>query len=88
MSPDLMIDNAAMASQNQTLIDDPVTREAIRLNVIDPLLARIRELEHALNVIDALDPEDHIHGCSEHAARGLVSQMGRTARNVLREGGR
>lgn len=34
---DLLIDNAATASQNRTLLDDSVTREAIVLNVIAPL---------------------------------------------------
>lgn len=83
MDTDHLIDNAATASQNRTLLDDLVTREAIRLNVADPLRARIVELEHALNVIDALDPEGMIHGCSENTARGLVNQMGRVARTAL-----
>lgn len=33
----LLIDNAATASQNSTLVDDPVTVEAIRMNIINPL---------------------------------------------------
>lgn len=76
---DLLIDNAATASQNRTLIDDPVTREAIMLNVVEPLMVRIRKLEHDLNVVDALDPEVYISGCSDHVARG----MGRIARNHI-----
>ncbi|WEJ60186.1 hypothetical protein [Devosia sp. FJ2-5-3] len=35
---ELLIDNAATASQNRTLIDDQVTREAIKLNIVAPLL--------------------------------------------------
>lgn len=37
LNADLLIDNAATASQNVTLLDDPVTREAVKLNVIEPL---------------------------------------------------
>lgn len=43
-----LIDNAATASQNISLLDDPVTREAIQLNIIDPVFATITELVEAL----------------------------------------
>jgi len=39
----LYIDNAATASQNVSLLDDPVTREAIELNVIAPLIVAMSE---------------------------------------------
>ncbi len=39
-----MIDNAATASQNWELMDDPVTREAIMDNVIAPLMLEIESL--------------------------------------------
>lgn len=38
---DLLINNAATASQNTSLTDDPITREAIKLNIIDPLRAAL-----------------------------------------------
>lgn len=38
---DRLIENAAVASQNITLLDDPVTIEAIKLNVVRPFLAVI-----------------------------------------------
>jgi len=44
-----MLDNAAMASQNRTLIDDPVTRRAIKENVADPLLAEIARLNREID---------------------------------------
>lgn len=37
----------------------------------------------ALTLIDALDPEDHVYGCSADALRGLVIQMGQYARAAL-----
>ena len=40
-----MIDNAAMASQNKSLIDSEYTREAIFLNIIKPMLAQVERLE-------------------------------------------
>jgi hypothetical protein len=39
----------------------------------------------ALVVIDALDPEGLINGCSQSGLRGLVLRMGETARTVLAE---
>jgi hypothetical protein len=36
---ELMLDNAATASQNRTLLDCLVTREAVYLNIINPLTA-------------------------------------------------
>lgn len=49
-------------------------------------LARLRAeneaMREALTLIDALDPEEHVYGCSTDALRGLVIQMGRLARNV------
>lgn len=45
MTNDRMIDNAATASQNRTLLDDPVTREAIKLNVIAPYVEALTPSE-------------------------------------------
>ena len=39
----LLIDNAAVASQNVSLVDDAVTREAIQLSIIDPFQRDIDE---------------------------------------------
>lgn len=41
------------------------------------------KLVKALTMIDALDPEDHVYGCSADALRGLVIQMGQQARTAL-----
>lgn len=48
--------------------------------------ARLAEAVKALNLIDALDPEEHVYGCSADALRGVVIQMGQIARRV-RDGG-
>lgn len=48
MTDDLMIDNAATASQNISLLDDPATREAIILNVTTPLRKEISDLREAM----------------------------------------
>ncbi len=45
--------------------------------------ARVAELEGALLNIDALDPEQHIDGCSMGVIRGLVLRMGSIARTAL-----
>lgn len=39
----------------------------------------------ALRMIDALDPEDNIEGCSSYAIKGLVLRMGDIARQALNE---
>lgn len=49
----LFIDNAATASQNETLIDDGVTREAIELNVIAPLIVEISERDQRIAALEA-----------------------------------
>lgn len=49
--------------------------------------ARVAELEGALLNIDALDPEQHIDGCSMGVIRGLVLRMGALARTAIRKGG-
>lgn len=46
-----LIDNAATASQNRTLIDDPVTREAIKRNIIDPLLSASAALKGGMVLV-------------------------------------
>lgn len=45
--------------------------------------AQIAALVEALIVIDALDPEGMVDGCSQSALRGLVTRMGQTARAAL-----
>lgn len=50
---DLFIDNAATASQNETLIDDGVTREAIELNIITPLIVEISERDQRIAALEA-----------------------------------
>lgn len=62
-----MLDNAACASQNDF---DTVTRQAIRMNIIDPLCNRIERLETLLRVIR--DDGKHKH---DHSMRYLISQV-------------
>lgn len=49
----LFIDNAATASQNETLIDDGVTREAIELNIVAPLIVEISERDQRISDLEA-----------------------------------
>ena len=50
----------------------------------DPLAdARVQTMVEALTIIDALDPEGMINGCSQSALTGLVLRMGETARAAL-----
>lgn len=44
---------------------------------------RVGELVKALNIIDALDPEEHVYGVSHDACRGLIIRMGEIARTAL-----
>ena len=78
-------------------MDDKALREAIRRSVahVEPkkdLICRIEELEaklakavRSLTVIDALDPEGFVNGCSQSALKGLVLRMGEIARTTLAE---
>jgi hypothetical protein len=65
---------------------------SVWVDVPNPLTARIEELEaeravlsEALTVINALDPEALIDGCSQAALRGLVLRMGEIARTTIAE---
>jgi hypothetical protein len=73
---------------------------ADRIEELEAKLAKCQALMHAglaeykrrlvmaleaLVVIDALDPEGLINGCSQSGLRGLVLRMGETARTVLAE---
>lgn len=67
-----LIDNAATASQNVSLADDIVTREAITLNVAAPLICALSEAEDKLEKARRAlrfyeDPFDYInlHGLDE-----------------------
>jgi len=40
-----LLDNAACASQHRALLDDEIVREAVTLNVINPLKAEIERLQ-------------------------------------------
>lgn len=62
MDSERLIENAAVASQNKTLIDCPVTVEAIELNIINPLLDDIEFLarrwcDHSVHPNDASEWE-------------------------------
>lgn len=48
MNIQAMIENAAVASQNKSLIDDQVTREAIELNIVAPITRRVSEALEAV----------------------------------------
>ncbi len=62
-----------------------VENEALQARV-RALEARVKALEAGLALIDAMDPESMIAGCSADAARGLVLRMGETARALLSKG--
>ena len=53
-----------------------------KLSKSEALLAKAWE---SLTVIDALDPEGMVNGCSQSALIGLVSRMGAIARTTLAE---
>ncbi len=46
---------------------------------------KLEKALESLTVIDALDPEGMVNGCSQSALIGLVSRMGAIARNTLAE---
>lgn len=48
MNIQTMIENAAVASQNKSLIDDQVTREAIELNIVAPILKQFSDAVEAV----------------------------------------
>lgn len=48
LNPEIMVENAAVAAQNTSLIDDVVTREAIELNIIEPYETEIKRLKEAI----------------------------------------
>jgi len=61
LNPEDLLDNAAACSQHDGLIPDTFgdstkgyLRECVKLNCIDPLLAKVDELEKALKDRDAL----------------------------------
>jgi len=47
--------------------------------------AKLAKAVERLRVVDALDPEGMIDGCSHSALRGLVLRMGEIARTTLAE---
>jgi hypothetical protein len=53
--------------------------------IIEALEAKLAKAVEALRVVDALDPEGMIDGCSQSALRGLVLRMGEIARATLAE---
>ena len=48
-----MIDNAGTSSQNTSLVDDAVTREAITLNVATPFLVAVSERDQVIDALQA-----------------------------------
>ena len=52
---------------------------------IEELEAKLAKARVSLTIIDALDPEGMVNGCSQSALIGLVSRMGAIARNTLAE---
>jgi len=52
---------------------------------IEELEAKLARAVEAFVVIDALDPEGLIDGCSQSALRGLVLRMGETARAAIKD---
>lgn len=71
-------------------MNDDVTCTGCGEYVGSPIADRIDELEAKLNkavegliIIDALDPEGLIEGCSQSALTGLVLRMGEIARTTI-----
>lgn len=52
-------------------------------NRIDELEANLNKAVEGLIIIDALDPEGLIEGCSQSALTGLVLRMGEIARTTI-----
>lgn len=52
---------------------------------IEQLEAKLAKAVEALHIINVLDPEEQVSGCSPDALRGLVNLMGSNARTVLAE---
>jgi hypothetical protein len=58
---------------------------AFMLSRAESAEAKLAKAAEALGVIDALDPEGMIEGCSQLALRGLVLRMGEHARATIAE---
>ena len=58
---------------------------ALMLDRAQTAEAKLAKAVEAFVVIDALDPEGLIDGCSHSALRGLVLRMGEVARTTLAE---
>lgn len=82
MTLDHMIDNAAVASQNVSLLDDLVTREALKLSIGPKLDAAIRALEMFISMGcpvcsgDCSSANPPVNDCpiviAQNAVRGLL----------------
>lgn len=65
------IDNAGTASQNTSLVDDVVTREAITLNIAAPFLIAVSERDQAIEALQAR--VDALEKLRPHWAQGYSS---------------
>lgn len=65
----------------QAAIDDAKEAEAYAAE----MGAKLAKSIESLTIIDALDPEGFVNGCSQSALIGLVSRMGAIARTTLAE---
>ena len=74
---------AEVEADKRWIMDDRDRTFDLMLSRAEAAEARVKVLEEALRVINALDPERHIDGCSADAARGLVLRMGELARAAL-----
>ena len=70
---------------NEASLFTDYVRADIHADRIEELEAKLAKAVVALVVIDALNPEGLIDGCSQLALRGLVLRMGETARATLEE---
>lgn len=75
MNTNALIENAATCSQCKTLVDDEVVRECIELNIIQPLTARVAELEAALRKITMTAHDQY----DDNATHETLAEIARAA---------
>ena len=69
------IDNAGTASQNTSLVDDVVTREAITLNIAAPFLIAVSERDQAIEALQARVAELEAERNEAKAERKLLQDI-------------
>ena len=78
-----VVENENLLSQCEDWLERADKSRLAAIAERDTLAEKLAEAVVALHIIDALDPEEHINGCSSDALRGLVLRMGEAARAAL-----